>query len=180
MNFGRYEVFDFELTRFEDGIVRTLEHRPSVSQTKSLFASIKLEPPAPELAKEIERFDFGQWSGALAGHYLTQQAGEDEQQALAQARGAQASTVKPTVRPGMRIEALAPPDLSLQSGATPQSRAKSVANALAERGADVTQTEIDEFARLANKAEIADSGHLGELGLCIRAVESWTRVRVDQ
>jgi hypothetical protein len=176
-DFGWYESFAFEFTSLECEWLSTHNLRSSVSQTKSIMAArLAAGPRAPSPA-----FDFGRWSSATTDHYLTRQAGLDEQQALARARGAGGDVSSEAApRRGMRTDLLVPSELRAGLPASSEESAgRRWTELLTSLGADPSQDDVAEIVRLTEVADLAPSGPNALLGLAIRAIESWERWRLD-
>jgi Branched-chain polyamine synthase A C-terminal domain len=163
-DFGRYEVFDFEFTELEREWLAELAQRPSVSQTKSLMTAQKIGSPDEALLAEIAAFDFARWSEATVSHYLTQQAGAEDQIEIARTRG----RARPEPARGSSKQATLsrPADV-------PAARVRTVL-----RDAGAGDAALDEAQRLMR--DVPGSRAVAELQLCARAIESWTRHRLDE
>jgi hypothetical protein len=189
-DFGRYETFPFEFSEFERQILQRLGLKSTVSMTKSLMAAVKVASPAIGSGKSGPDFDFAAWSSATADHYLTHQAGIRDQQDLTARRGA-ASTEdtrrdKPEKRTnGMRADLVLPDSARttlhrMLSGARSDDQIQqSWRSAFSEASIPVLDEELSELIRLSKSAEVSQAGTLAELGLMVRAIESWERKRMD-
>ncbi|MBR0664003.1 bis-aminopropyl spermidine synthase family protein [Roseomonas hellenica] len=185
-SFGRYETFSFEFSSWEMSFMKERRLTSSISQTKSLMAARKIREPiamAPGTP-----FDFDRWSAATANHYLTRQAGASEQRRLAAERGVIGDAPfdeSAPPREGFNVGALFNL-LSTDSGgggntspvAATYDRA-SLEAGLRSAEAPYTEEEIAELGRLQCSSSIYDDGPLAELGLAVRAMESWDRKRLD-
>jgi len=176
--------FDFEFTPFEKRIMNENRLASSISQTKSIMAARKPRSWQPCKPDGSNDFDFKKWSAATLNHYLTVQAGVDEQQRLAAARGVGAPVVTGDAAPqGLRVDLIVPAELrsqiALESGDPTADGARAWEAVLARVGAVSTADERRELVRLASIADVQSDGPLTELGLAIRAIESWERWRLD-
>jgi hypothetical protein len=187
---GRYETFPFELSEYERQVLQRLGLKSTVSMTKSLMAAVKVAPPIVGNGKVGPDFDFAAWSSATADHYLTHQAGKAEQQDLAANRGA-ASTAETSgdrsekKKSGMRADLVLPDSARatlhqmLSSAGSDDQIRQSWRGAFSEASIPILDEELHELIRLSKSAEVSQAGALAELGLMVRAIESWERKRMD-
>lgn len=153
-DFGCYEIFDFELVKFERDTCADIGCSSTVSHTKSLLTARMVEEyPAPK----YETVDFRRWTSATLSHYLTRQAGATAQLAIASTRCPSSyKDMDSTHRNPSEAFVNQASDLPNRIGAyLPQKNARELAS--------IIQT-IDESSRL---------------GLALRAIESWERWRLD-
>lgn len=181
-NFGVYESFDFEFTPFEKKFLARHNLRSTVAQTKSILTACKVAElngacnPAASL-------DFDKWTAAATDHYLTIQAGVEEQVQLATDRGLQPALVKNLPSHGLRTELIVPSNLREK---VPHNPALSTEEKLAAWGTVLNEmdvaaspAELNELINLSTTGQITPDGPLAPLGLAIRAIESWERKRLD-
>jgi len=177
-DFGRYEAFEFEYTPFEQSMLKSHGLVSTIAFTKSLMAARKLLPQKDSASKT--QFDFSTWSAATLGHYLTQQAGVEKQRSIAQERGfglPDGSAVPP--KQGLKVELLLPPALR-QDVSRAGNTLQTWTSVLGSLGASPSEMEVREIVRLSVSADVQPEGPLAQLGLAIRALESWERWRLDQ
>jgi hypothetical protein len=181
-DFGVYESFEFEFTEFEKDFLARNHLHSSVAQTKSIstaqkIADIKVESPvAPAL-------DFDKWTSAATAHYLTIQAGVEEQVRLATERGLGPASSKAPSSPGLRTELIVPPHLRQKiprnSHGSREEKLHAWSTVLEELDIDASGDELNELVDLSITGRIQSDGPLSQLGLGIRAIESWERQRLD-
>jgi hypothetical protein len=178
-NFGRYETFSFEFTAYEHAIIERLGLSSTIAHTKSLFAAKRgqAEPDG-----HLESFDFARWTQAAAKHYLTQQAGAENQALLARERGPNhdgALDISPVAH-GLDVGCGLPDSVARRvRAATGVREVKELLNnGLREAGVAAKATEVDEVAALWVDNSLDREGG-SALGLALRALESWERWRLD-
>jgi hypothetical protein len=172
-----YEVFPFEFVPYEQQVLESLRLSSTVSHTKATICARRCFVPR----SPTPVFDLSAWQSAAQNHYLTVQAGIDDQRALAAARGP-SRTFTPAragTSLGLRIDLLAStqqPD-ARDHGASCVGR---LLDSLQNDGAPrPSREEAGELERLERSSDISEDGPLAQLGLAIRAIESWTRWRLD-
>jgi hypothetical protein len=184
---GAYETFAFEFTPYEQRILDALGLTSTVAHTKSLLAAEFLgKHMVTRVAEPL--VDFERWSSAALSHYLTVQAGSGEQASIVASRGPVRSASNGSTKKresGMKVEAIFPIELRDHAqGRVPASPEAAIAECiLAVRecfGVETTETEAQELMRLTTSADLASSDDLAQLGLMIRAIESWERWRFDE
>jgi predicted methyltransferase len=184
-DFGRYESFDFEFTPYETNILNRYGLKSNIHHTKSIVAARKISANGFSSEASAPALDFNRWSAAAMGHYLTIQAGVDDQRQLAAERGVSAPPAPDSeeAQRGLRIELILPPELrdrTAQIATLSRERQIDAWGALlAEAGVNPTGDELTELVGLSQSGEIKQDGPLARLGLAIRAIESWERWRLD-
>lgn len=189
-DFGRYETFPFELSEYERQMLQRLGLKSTVSMTKSLMAAVKVASPTVGNGKSGPDFNFAAWSAATADHYLTHQAGIREQQDLAANRGAASrenanGDKAEQHKNGMRADLVLPDSARttlqrmLSSARSDDQIRQSWRSAFSEASIPILEEELGELIRLSQSAEMSQAGPLAELGLMVRAIESWERKRMD-
>jgi hypothetical protein len=119
-------------------------------------------------------------------HYLTVQAGVDRQRQIAIERGIQEGNEigYPTnLQRGLQVELMFPPELRggvIGVGANPEETIHLWASFLSQHfGVMAEEEELKELTRLKVTSELQHESSLAELGLAIRAIESWERWKFD-
>jgi predicted methyltransferase len=158
-DFGRYEVFDFEFVEFERALVQRFGGACSIAHTKSLLTGRMHGRPRGTTSSED--FDFSNWTAAAVSHYLTQQAGADEQIRIADDRGVYR----------VHDAGLGPPAKGSSAARPVGSDEKS-----ARKGQPPTQVHA---APLVERATAIGAPADSHVGLVLRAIESWERWRLD-
>jgi len=158
----------------------------TVSHTKSLLAA----EYAPSENGHISTpdFDFSKWIRGARTHYLTIQAGADSQLQIATERGLQEENTdirQITPMRGMQVDTIFPVNLRKNLLGTVGYTSEDIVHSwsailLQHLGVEIDKDELEELARLALTPEIRMEGHLAQLGLAIRAIESWERWRLDE
>ena len=180
-DFGRYELFDFDLVAAERKMLAAHGFQCQVHHTKSLLAAQRGGGP---VAAAPTTFDFEGWSRGASTHYLTLQAGQQNQEQIARQRGPAAPArgdAEPAtpVRGGLRVELVAPEleplVTQVRQGTEPAMLVDTAARILRGLGADPSTEETFELLRLANDPQIPEDGPLAPLGLALRALDSWER-----
>ena len=181
-DFGVYESFDFEFTAFEKAILSRNGLRSTVSQTKSISTSQKVVDAEIERATTTS-LDFDKWTVAATNHYLTIQAGVDEQVRLAAERGLQPILANSLATHGLRTELIVPADLRHRiprnSDVSREEKLNAWRSVLEKIKVEASPDELNELINLAAIGKIQPDGPLSKLGLAIRAIESWERQRLD-
>lgn len=193
-SFGRYETFPFEFSTWEENYMKSRQLLSRVSQTKSLMTSQKLTEAVAHEASAP--FDFDEWSAATESHYLTIQAGTDAQKTLASERGTAAVAraefdherhEKDQGFDTMALFHLLSPDqtvwsqesgvelLSHSQAKTPTALVKELIRQFA---LPVSDAEVTELERLSASATVSTDYSLAEIGLAVRALESWERMKL--
>lgn len=184
-DFGWYESFEFEFTAFEKDILARHHLRSRVHHTKSIMAARKESLEVLAAGQSSPEIDFEKWSSATMHHYLTVQAGVEQQKQIAVERGLGPAPSKEAAitKRGLRVDLIAPPELrrkvAVDSTTGKQELIESWNTVLAEMGVAATDEEIIELVRLAEAASIEPQGPSASLDLAIRALESWERWRLD-
>jgi hypothetical protein len=180
-DFGRYELFDFDLVLAERDMLASHGLQCRIHHTKSLLAARRGRQPATSVPAA---FDFDGWTRAASSHYLTVQAGQNDQEQIARRRAP--STPSSTQdemntpgRSGLRVDLIAtdlePLVSQINHGTKPAAIVDTAARILRRRGAAASTEEILELLRLANDSQIPEDGLLAPLGLALRALDSWER-----
>jgi predicted methyltransferase len=181
-DFGVYESFDFEFTAFEKAIFSRNGLRSTVGQTKSISTAQKVEDREVEW-DTIASLDFDKWTVAATNHYLTIQAGVNEQVRLAAERGLQPTLIKNLPTHGLRTELIVPSTLRQRiprnSDVSREEKVSAWSSVLEEMKVAASSEELNELINLAAIGKIQSDGPLSSLGLAIRAIESWERKRLD-
>lgn len=180
-DYGRYELFDFDLVAAERKMLAAHGWQCRVHHTKSLLAAQRGGGPITSVPTT---FDFAGWTRGASTHYLTLQAGRQNQEEIARRRGPVAATggdaeAAAPVRGGMRVELIAaelePLVTQVRQGAEPATLVADAERILRGLGADPAAGETAELLRLANEPQIPEDGPLATLGLALRALDSWER-----
>ena len=179
-NFGRYETFSFEFTDYETEALGRLGLRSTIAHTKSLFAARKgdraSEHPLPS-------FNFDRWTAAAAAHYLTQQAGADEQALIAHDRAPTNSTSQEGAshKHGLDIACGLPAPVAARVRTAKDANAlkEILRQDLAMMGISVQSEEMEELAALWADNSLQKIER-SSLALALRALESWRRWRFDE
>ncbi len=185
-NYGRYEVFDFEYALFELDALARMGLQSNVSHTKSLLTGKYVPSKSANIGDSQPDFNFEDWTEAAATHYLTIQAGVDKQVRIANERGVHKGEINLYAsNRGLRIDLIIPEELREKAPkmdlANPAETVQSyVAILKRELSIEVSKEEIEELIRLSSTSEICQQGSLAQLGLAIRAIESWERWRFDE
>jgi hypothetical protein len=95
-DFGRYEVFDFELVAVERAFLAELGLVATISHTKSMLTARYLGNATLDAGPPV---DFARWSAAASAHYLTAQAGRRRQLDLTRRRGPSPPAGEPPAGP---------------------------------------------------------------------------------
>lgn len=163
-DFGRYELFGFELAMAEIVLLRELGLTSTISHTKSLLAA-RYVGAMPE--NNSMKIDFAKWSAATQLHYLTVQAGLQEQLAIVTQRGPTrlSDTEKATDSSGYAHSSAGPSTIPVSY--------------LEDQLADSFSNEEKNSLRELVDATNGISAHSGWLDLAVRAIESWNRLRFD-
>lgn len=179
---GKYEIFDFEFTDFEQSVLSKLDLVSNISHTKSLITVELVHPTAYTIDETRFNFDFNKWNQSVASHYLTQQAGISDQLNIANKRGLYVidNINFNEQRNGLRVESVFPNNLRMDPDANKFLCTKYWAEIITTLFKVIpAQDEMEELVRLAQSSEIKTTGRLAQLGLAIRAIESWQRWRFD-
>lgn len=168
-NFGRYELFEFELVDLERHLLRRLRLNSTIAHTKSLLAA-RYDGAGALSAPPL---DFAQWTRAAYSHYLTGQAGSFEQIQLARQRGLADLDTPSAPVDTLRPELLLPATLRSDASNDPHLWRSQL-------GLPITELELVELASLATTPRRTLSDDSGWLALMARAVESWERWRLDE
>jgi predicted methyltransferase len=184
-DFGLYESFEFEFTAFECGILERARQSSTVSQTKSIMAARKLHKQSLRIAEAQKDFDFTRWMESTLGHYLTIQAGVEDQQRIAATRGLpKMLNMTASDKRGLKVKLILPAELRSEfeneSRGAAEQPVRKWSLLLATMGVTPNVGELDELVRLESSAALRSDGSLAELGLAIRAMESWGRWRLDE
>lgn len=186
-NFGEYEVFDFEFLPYEKRILDTWALESHVSHTKSLLSAHYVPESNQTGEGQSPSFAYQHWMWSAAAHYLTLQAGQDDQIQIANSRGVASIKEQDSknVREaeGLSISVMIPQPLreKLRSlSGSPSDLVADCVRVLEEHfHVRPTDAEIAELIRISNSASLTTDGQLAQLGLSIRAIESWERWRLD-
>lgn len=184
-DYGRYEVFDFEFIPFEKNVISRLGLHSSISQTKSILTAVYR--PSNEEYETVD-FNFVRWSKAATMHYLTVQAGISKQLEISQSRGLKGladETQKEALQGGLKVKSILPSDLRKADVFTPHLDSSHIVSVcldlLSEHyGVEATDKESEELYRLAKSSTLSSENELAQLGLAIRAIESWERWQFDE
>ena len=180
-DYGRYELFDFDLLPAERKMLDAHRLRCHIHHTKSLTAALRGTQNAAPVPSE---FDFDRWSRAARNHYLTLQADAEEQEQIVRRRGAAtlphaSNELSASVRRGFRLDLVAveltPVMLEMANGTEAVRVEDAATRILRSMGADPERQEVLELLRLSIGGEITGSGPLAPLGLAFRALDSWER-----
>jgi hypothetical protein len=181
-DFGVYESFDFEFTPFEKGILARNHLRSTVAQTKSILTACKVAE-LNGACSTAASLDFDKWTAAATDHYLTIQAGVEEQVRLAAERGLQPAQFNNGPSRGLRTELIVPSNLREKvprnSALNTEEKLAAWQTVLSEMDVVASPGELNELINLSATGQIPPDGPLAPLGLAIRAIESWERKRLD-
>lgn len=176
-DYGHYEVFPFEFTPIEQSIIQNYGFHPRIAHTKSLITAVKL----PSTARNtISAFDFVKWNEAARKHYLTIQAGVEQQVNIVKTRGLaphqQLDNTMVNTKENRALELLLPKryrkearNLTLQE--ITQLLSKSMNSNLSS--ADI------ELLNLVYSEPQTNTPSINQLRLYLRALESWERWKLD-
>jgi hypothetical protein len=162
-DFGRYEVFEFEFVPAELELLRELGLQSTISHTKSLFAARRVEEARPAESRQL---NFPGWSAAAQTHYLTVQAGTEQQLLIAQQRGPR--------------RAANGSDGAKESDADNSIGSPQPAEIFAADQSGGSMNEADRtMLQVAADTKDPDSSP-DWLDLALRAIQSWERHRFDE
>ncbi len=167
-NFGRYELFGFELAAVELDLLRELDITCTVSHTKSLLAARYL---GTAHESNFTNIDFAKWSAATQSHYLTTQAGIQQQLDIVKQRGPANHT--------NAIDAVQETNQSIRARSiTGRSSTSSISAAGDPFGDAFSEAERNSLRNFMDASTGIDANS-GWLDLALRAIESWNRLRFD-
>jgi predicted methyltransferase len=168
-DFGRYEIFDFELVQVERELMGRLGVEATVSHTKSLLAARYLGQGDPGMEQSV---NFARWSDAARSHYLTLQAGLSQQVELARHRGVSQSTGE------TNPDCIAPMLSEVYGYQSSEGRARLLSDAFKAQSGISSKTNVDSSVSVQiGGSYLNDSS--GWIELALRAIESWERRRFD-
>ncbi|MGH8545677.1 MAG: bis-aminopropyl spermidine synthase family protein [Gammaproteobacteria bacterium] len=177
-----YEVFEFELTDLERQIIRAHSISTTISHTKTL--AIANYCPGANVQQRTP-FDYAAWQTQLEHHYLTIQAGLDEQRALSRARLPEIPPYQaPTdAGPGMGPELLWPSGereaLRAEIGPLTGETMQSWRTAIADRTmVELTDNDMYAIRTYTQTSRFdLDNPEVVRVALALRSIESWDRWR---